>query len=158
MMHYYRVRRHGDAEYQPTFDKDLACTVEGCVKKRFANSLCPMHNRRAVRHGDPNYINPKCNRDGNYKARARASTAQWKRDNWDTYKAYLAARKARVKLATPPWVDLAAIEKIYRECPKGFHVDHIEPINGADRSGLHVPWNLQYLPALDNLKKSNKTS
>lgn len=156
-MHYDRNRRNGDPLYVRKIAKGCPCTMPGCSYPILANKLCSKHNGRLQRHGDPNYTNPKCNRDGNYITRARKYNKQWKKDNWDYYKIYLAARKERVKQATPPWVDLKVIEDFYRGCPKGYHVDHIEPINGKDRCGLHVIANLQYLPALENLRKSNKT-
>lgn len=67
------------------------------------------------------------------------------------------ARASKI-LRTPTWADLDKIRKIYDNCPEGFHVDHIVPLNGALVSGLHVENNLQYLPAIENCKKSNKFS
>lgn len=66
------------------------------------------------------------------------------------------ARNKRVRKATPKWVNKKDIINFYKNCPPGMHVDHIIPLNGVNVSGLHVPWNLQYLTAKENIKKSNK--
>jgi 5-methylcytosine-specific restriction endonuclease McrA len=67
-----------------------------------------------------------------------------------------ALRRTALRNSTPPWVDKSELLRIYRACPPGMVVDHIIPLKGNGVSGLHVPWNLQYLTAVDNLQKGNK--
>lgn len=72
------------------------------------------------------------------------------------YRANKLERAARVLRATPPWVNKKQLSKIYKACPIGYHVDHIIPIKGKNVSGLHVPWNLQYLSPAKNFRKNNR--
>ena len=64
-------------------------------------------------------------------------------------------RKRKLKERSFPHEKNMLIE-FYRKCPEGHHVDHIVPISNPLVCGLHVIANLQYLPATDNLKKTNK--
>lgn len=155
-MHYDKNRRNGNPTFQRKVAKGTPCKIKNCIKPIWVNGMCSMHNRRNKRHGDLNFINPKCNRDGKYLERKYQKVKEWKEKNWNYYKNYLAVRKNRLKQATPKWSDLFKIEEFYNKRPKGYHVDHIIPLNGKNVCGLHVVWNLQYLSKAENLKKSNK--
>lgn len=109
--------------------------------------------------------NPEKNRacKAAYRARNReklkAYNKQWAKANAGKVTAYARAYQLAKKRAMPTWLtkdQLEQIEHVYVNRPDGYHVDHIIPLNGKLVSGLHVPWNLQYLRAAENIRKSNK--
>lgn len=81
------------------------------------------------------------------------------RSLWPYSKAYSWRYYTKLYWATPPWLTkemYREMKQIYEKCPDGFHVDHIVPLrNWSLVRGLHVPWNLQYLPAKENMSKGN---
>ena len=91
-----------------------------------------------------------------YKVNYKQVQKQWRAANKPRNAAAEAKRRASKLNRTPMWSDLEKIQKIYMDCPVGHHVDHIVPLQGITVSGLHVPDNLQYLLARDNMSKSNK--
>lgn len=92
-----------------------------------------------------------------------AKNARWRKQHRDKCNVKFARYRATKLNATPPWVNLGAIESVYAEAAKKtretgivHHVDHIVPLRGKTVCGLHVPWNLQVLPATENARKANR--
>jgi len=116
------------------------------------------------------YSNPE------FAARENQRVAKYYKDNpdkdprhWPTGEkaaAITAKYRASKKRRTPIWLskdDLWLMEQFYelaalRTKATGFkwQVDHVIPIQGKLASGLHVPDNLQVLPAKLNQRKSNR--
>jgi hypothetical protein len=69
---------------------------------------------------------------------------------------HCAKRRALQLNATPKFANTKKIREIYKNCPKGYVVDHIVPLQGKIVCGLHVEWNLQYLTPSENSSKSNR--
>ena len=75
-------------------------------------------------------------------------------------------RRMHISQAMPIWItdsDRKKIKSIYelavikqKETGIKYHVDHIIPLRGKTVCGLHIPDNLQIIPARDNMKKSNR--
>jgi len=85
---------------------------------------------------------------------------RWRRKNPEKVRLhsliYGNRRRAAELHAIPPWVNHSELENIYKNCPPGYDVDHIYPLQGKISCGLHVPWNLQYLTISENRRKHNK--
>jgi len=102
----------------------------------------------------------------NNRDKVNAATAKWAKNNRGKVMAYDAKRKADKIQRTPKWLteddhwmiaqayDIAALRTKTLGFP--WHVDHIIPLRGKRVSGLHVPLNLQVIPWVDNLSKSNR--
>lgn len=97
-----------------------------------------------------------------YNARQR----QWCKKNVHKYVAKWAYRRAAQLKRTPAWLtkgqraDMVFFyqraRKVSKETGVPHHVDHVVPLLGRSVSGLHVPWNLQIIPASENCKKGNR--
>jgi len=89
------------------------------------------------------------------KDKINAYVKQWAKDN----KGKVCARTRKYQAAklqrTVAWNDDLVMQMIYEDCPEGYQVDHIVPLQGEYVSGLHVHYNLQYLTAAENRQKSN---
>lgn len=104
-----------------------------------------------------------------YAEKNKKKLSKWfsehKKANRASYNALNQKRKANKLQATPAWLtslDLEHIKLFYEAAADqkqhglDIHVDHIVPLQGKDVCGLHVPWNLQLLPASENIRKGNR--
>lgn len=76
---------------------------------------------------------------------------------------YSQNRRCAQSKRTPSWANQDLIECKYLEAKfmewftgEKYHVDHIVPLSGKNVCGLHVEYNLQVIPAKENLVKNNK--
>lgn len=96
----------------------------------------------------------------------RESARKWMKNNPGAKATLDLRNRENRKRAAPKWLtkqQKAEINAIYTRARYltgktgvTHHVDHIEPIVGANSCGLHVPWNLQVLTETENIKKGNR--
>lgn len=96
----------------------------------------------------------------------REAHRKWAKANPEKVIANAMRRTKAKRLRIPKWLTVehwdqiaalyAEAQRLSLETGVKHHVDHKYPLRGRTSSGLHVPWNLQVLPAEDNLRKANK--
>jgi hypothetical protein len=135
------------------------------LKKDYYNANRRDHRRNNEEFRKKDLESSRQWREDNKKAYL-AYLKQWRQDNKDIVNYHGAVKRSRKRKAMPSWLtedQLWMIKEIYslarlRTQMTGieWHVDHMIPLKGKTVCGLHVPWNLQVIPGLDNLKKNNK--
>ena len=110
-------------------------------------------------------ISAKIYRDTN-KEVIKIRKKAYGQNNTDIINAAVARRKAAKLQRIPKWTnetDLWMIKEIYelsalRTNLTGilWHVDHILPLQGDRVSGLHTPFNMQVITAIENIRKGNR--
>ena len=89
---------------------------------------------------------------------ARENSKRWYDKNPKKALANTRYQQASRLKRTPKWSEKDLIQQFYENCPDGYEVDHILPLQGKFVSGLHVLNNLQYLTSTENKSKGNKVS
>lgn len=88
---------------------------------------------------------------------------EWARRHPETEWAKTVRRRTALLRRNVAWADTIKIKALYIEAKKResetgvpHQVDHVIPLRGETVSGLHWEGNMQVLPRLENIRKSNK--
>lgn len=125
----------------------------------------PQHNAKLYARNREKSLASSKQRYLENRAERIAKAVEWAKNNRGKVNANIKAYKMRKMQACPSWLtedEMFLISEAYelaalRTHLFGFqwHVDHIVPLRGKEVSGLHVPWNLQVIPGVENQRKSN---
>jgi predicted nucleic acid-binding Zn ribbon protein len=146
----------------------LHCSQEIKPKRKFCSRSCSAsyNNKGVRRHGEGPKKCLHCGEDTKSSQRKYCSyecanieiglakrtwSNETERKKLQAF--YFMSYYTKKKNQTPPDADLELIKEFYKNCPEGYEVDHIIPIN---KGGLHHQDNLQYLTISENRSKGDK--
>lgn len=139
---------------------------KACDAIYFANRSNETRKKESERRKSGIYDDYYANWRDNNKDRIKVFNKNYRLLNSDKRNSLESKRRAAKLKATPVWLTkqhFAEIDFIYahaKDCRlvtgEPYHVDHIVPLQGRNVCGLHVPWNLQVLPADVNVRKNNR--
>lgn len=175
LRHYFTGRPCKHGHTAPRFvlrGQCLECNRLNAAKRTAKN---PEKNRQKVKEWA--LLNPEKARVNSHKAYLRAKEKDhagllekkrvWARNSYKMRAITVRYRTAKMH-RTPKWLTPTEnwmIQEAYqlaalRTKLTGFewHVDHVLPLQGKTVSGLHTPYNLQVIPAIENLAKSNRVN
>lgn len=137
------------------------CVLAYCKERHKANPLLRRARASAWQKANPEKSSARSQRwRASNKTRRAEICRNWNERNQDKRAEAVARRRA--KIFTPAWANKSEIGVFYKEAKKleketgiKHHVDHIVPLNSPLVCGLHVPANLQVIPASENVLKRN---
>lgn len=167
---------------EPTYSTGLPCKHGHVAPRITANSTCTVCavsiTQRAKARRKPKIKAANAAYYAENREKVSAINKRWRdahperikvirtahyESNKPRYLAQSSKRRAARYNATPHWADIDAITAIYAEARRltdttgvPHDVDHIVPLQGRGVCGLHVPWNLQPIPARENRAKQNR--
>ena len=156
-------RRQSDRDYYHRNKDAMAAKREAfhAANPEYRSNYYAGHKDRAKELARAHYHDKvKC--DPDKIAKKRAATAAWREEHPEKIREYTARREARKRQAIPAWANDFFIEEAYRIAVERtrltgipWEVDHIVPLQSELVCGLHWEGNLQVIPAVANLAKSN---
>jgi hypothetical protein len=173
-----RIRERNSAYHEKNRDKKLAqmkayykanrdeMIAKSSLYSKQNREACNLHKRKWYSQNKAKHRLSVIKWTDKNRERVNSYNRNWWKARPDRLTERWGARRARKLLATPKWLtenhwlEIRAYyqlsNKLFNETGIKHHVDHIIPLRGATVCGLHVPWNLQVIPANDNLRKSNR--
>jgi hypothetical protein len=131
------------------------------LKVRYATD--PEFRKYKNRHSSATYHNVK-KHDAEYIQRMYEAKREYVQNNKDKYAKWVADYRFKKYRAAANHTEFDALvvaeaynlAKLRASCTGiKWHVDHIVPVRSASVCGLHNAFNLQVIPAADNLRKGN---